>query len=174
MLPAFLLSRTCAAAPLLLHTMGPHRAGSGVLFGMYLSDMGSQTIAMQDSPAMTALALLELARPPVWIFGTVVPLMLFYSSRGEAPSAEPALGILGRRRFHFPMSVIQCPHTRPRDVAPWHALCCQDEAAGDRPVRGTVTNESEPMRVHVFNALEGFEQRVGGGCLCPQGTARIC
>ena len=41
-------------------------------------------------------------------------------------------------------------------------------------MRGTVTNESEPMRVHVFNALEGFEQRIGGGCLCPQGTARTC
>ena len=116
----------------------------------------------------------ELARPSVRILCTVVPFMLFYSPSREASSAELTLGILGGRRFHFPMSVIQCPYTRPRAVAPWHALCCQDEAAGDRPVRGTVTNESEPMRVHVFNALEGFEQRVGGGCLCPQGTARIC
>ena len=123
---------------------------------------------------MTALALLELAWPPVWIFGTVVPLMLFSAATREPSTAEFALGIFGRRCFHFPMSVIQCPHTRPRAVAPWHAQCCQDEAAGDRPVRGTVTNESEPMRVHVFTALEGFEQRIGGGCLCPQGTARTC
>ena len=95
MLPALLLPRACAAAPLLLHTMGPHRAGSGVLFGMYLSDMGSQTIAMQDSPAMTALALQELARLPVWIFGAVVPLMFFNASGSEAPSAELALRIFG-------------------------------------------------------------------------------
>ena len=104
MLPALLLARACAAAPLLLHTMGSHRAGSGVLFGMYLSDMGSQTIAMQDFPAMTALALFELARPPVWIFGAVVPLMFFNASGGVAPSAELALGIFWRRCFHFPMS----------------------------------------------------------------------
>ena len=103
-LPAFLLSRTCAAAPLLLHTMGPHRAGSGVLFGMYLSDMGSQTIAMQDFPAMTALALQELARLPVWIFGAVAPRMLFSAATREPSTAEFAFGILWRRRFHFPMS----------------------------------------------------------------------
>lgn len=103
-LPALLLARACAAAPLLLHTMGPHRAGSGVLFGMYLSDMGSQTIAMQDFPAMTALALRELARPPVWIFGAVVPLMLFSATPSEPSTAEFAFGILGRRRFHFPTS----------------------------------------------------------------------
>ena len=102
--PALLLPRAGAAAPLLLHTMGPHRAGSGVLFGMYLSDMGSQTIAMQDSPAMTALALRELARPPVWIFGAVVPLMLFNATPSEPSTAEFALGIFGRRCFHFPMS----------------------------------------------------------------------
>ena len=103
-LPALLLARACAAAPLLLHTMGPHRAGSGVLFGMYLSDMGSQTIAMQDFPAMTALALRELARLPVWIFGAVVPLMLFSATPSEPSTAEFAFGILGRRCFHFPMS----------------------------------------------------------------------
>ena len=103
-LPALLLARACAAAPLLLHTMGPHRAGSGVLFGMYLSDMGSQTIAMQDLPAMTALALFELARPPVWIFGAVVPLMFFNTSAREPSPAEFTLGILWRRRFHFPTS----------------------------------------------------------------------
>ena len=103
-LPALLLARACAAAPLLLHTMGLHRAGSGVLFGMYLSDMGSQTIAMQDFPAMTALALQELARLPVWIFGAVVPLMLFSAATREPSTAEFALGIFGRRCFHFPMS----------------------------------------------------------------------
>ena len=103
-LPALLLARACAAAPLLLHTMGPHRAGSGVLFGMYLSDMGSQTVAMQHLSTMTALALPELTRPSVRVFGAMMPLMLFHASRSEASSAELAFSILGRRRFHFPMS----------------------------------------------------------------------
>ena len=103
-LPAFLLSRTCAAAPLLLHTMGSHRAGSGVLFGMYLSDMGSQTIAMQDSPAMTALALLELARHSVEVFGTMVTHVFRDATPREPSTAEFAFGILWRRRFHFPTS----------------------------------------------------------------------
>ena len=169
MILVFLLPRTCAAVPHLFHTMGSHRAGSGVCLGVHLGHVGPKTLS-----TVTALTPLELARPSVRILCTVVPFMLFYSPSREASSAELTLGILGGRRFHFPMSVIQCPHTRPRAVAPWHALCCQDEAAGDRPVRGTVTNESEPMRVHVFNALEDFEQRIGGGCLCPQGTARTC
>ena len=103
-LPALLLARACAAAPLLLHTMGPHRAGSGVLFGMYLSDMGSQTIAMQDSPAMTALALLELARHSVGFFGTMVTHVFRDATPREPSTAEFAFGILGRRRFHFPTS----------------------------------------------------------------------
>ena len=104
MLPALLLARACAAAPLLLHTMGPHRAGSGVLFGMYLSDMGSQTIAMQLFKTVLAPDLKELTRPSVRVLGAAVPLMFFNSSGSEAPSAEPALGILGGRRFHFPMN----------------------------------------------------------------------
>ena len=104
MLPALLLARACAAAPLLLHAMGPHRAGSGVLFGMYLSDMGSQTIAMQDFPAMTALALLELARHSVGVFGTMVTHVFRDATPREPSTAEFAFGILWRRRFHFPTS----------------------------------------------------------------------
>ena len=94
-LPAFLLSRTCAAAPLLLHTMGSHRAGSGVLFGMYLSDMGSQTIAMQLFQTVLAPDLNELTRLSVRVLGAVVPLMFFNSSGSEAPSAELTLRIFG-------------------------------------------------------------------------------
>ena len=169
MILVFLLPRTCAAVPLLFHTMSSHRAGSGVCLGVHLGHVGPKTLS-----TVTALTPLVNLRGRLFGFCALVPFMLFYSPSREASSAELTLGILGGRRFHFPMSVIQCPHTRPRAVAPWHALCCQDEAAGDRPVRGTVTNESEPMRVHVFNALEGFEQRVGGGCLCPQGNARTC
>ena len=43
---------------------------------------------------------------------------------------------------------------------------CQQEAARDRSVHGTVTKGNELLRVHVFDAPDGFEQRVGGGCLC--------
>ena len=95
MLPALLLPRACAAAPLLLHTMGPHRAGSGVLFGMYLSDMGSQTIAMQLFGTVLAPDLFELTRTSVRVLGAVVPLMFFHSSGSEAPSAELTLRIFG-------------------------------------------------------------------------------
>ena len=102
-LPAFLLSRTCAAAPLLLHTMGSHRARSGVHLGVYLGDMGSQTIAMQLFKTVLAPNLFELTRPSVRILGAVVPLMLFNASGSVAPSAKLALRIFGRRRFHFPM-----------------------------------------------------------------------
>ena len=102
-LPAFLLSRTCAAAPLLLHTMGSHRARSGVRLGVYLGDMGSQTIAMQLFKTVLAPNLFELTRPSVRILGAVVPLMLFNASGSVAPSAKLALRIFGRRRFHFPM-----------------------------------------------------------------------
>ena len=103
-LPAFLLSRTCAAAPLLLHTMGSHRAGSGVRLGVYLGDMGSQTIAMQLFKTVLAPNLFELTRPSVRILGAVVPLMLFSAATREPSTAEFALGIFGRRCFHFPMS----------------------------------------------------------------------
>ena len=103
-LPALLLPRACAAAPLLLHTIGSHRTGSGVLFGMYLGDVGSQTIAMQDSPAMTALALLELARHSVGVFGTMVTHVFRDATPREPSTAEFAFGILWRRRFHFPTS----------------------------------------------------------------------
>ena len=102
-LPLSLLPRTCAHAPFLFHTMGPHRAGSGVLFGMYLSDMGSQTIAMQLFKTVLAPNLFELTRPSVRILGAVVPLMLFNASGSVAPSAKLALRIFGRRSFHFPM-----------------------------------------------------------------------
>ena len=95
MRPAFLLSRTCVAAPLLFHTMGSHRAGSGVRLGVYLGDMGSQTIAMQLFKTVLAPDLSELARPSVWIIGTVVPLMLQDASRREASSAELALCVFG-------------------------------------------------------------------------------
>ena len=53
---------------------------------------------------MTALALLELARPPVWIFGTVMTHVFRDASTREPSTAEFALGVLGRRRFHFLMS----------------------------------------------------------------------
>ena len=95
MRPAFLLSRTCVAAPLFLHTMGSHRAGSGVRLGVYLGDMGSQTIPMQLFKTVLAPDLSELARPSVWIIGTVVPLMLQDASRREASSAKLALCVFG-------------------------------------------------------------------------------
>ena len=95
LLPAFLLSRTCASTPLLLHTMGSHRAGSGVRLWVCLGDMGSQTIAMQLFKTVLAPNLFEFTRPSVLIFSAVVPLMLFSSSRSEAPSAELALRIFG-------------------------------------------------------------------------------
>ena len=104
MRPAFLLSRTCVAAPLLFHTMGSHQARSGVRLGVYLGDMGSQTIPMQLFKTVLAPDLFELTRPSVRVLGAVVPLMFFNSSGSEAPSAEPALGILRGRCFHFPMS----------------------------------------------------------------------
>ena len=104
MVPAFLLPRTCVVAPLLLHTMGSHRAGSGVRLGAYLCDMGSQTVTVQLFKTVLAPDLFELARPSVRIFGAMMLLMLFHASRSEASSAELALSILGRRRFHFPMS----------------------------------------------------------------------
>ena len=81
--------------------MGSHRAGSGVRLGVYLGDMGSQTVAMQDLPAMTALESRELARLSVRILCAVVPLVFFNSACGEASTTKLALGILGRRRFHF-------------------------------------------------------------------------
>ena len=95
MLPAFLLPHTCAAAPLLLHTMGFHRAGSGVRLGVYLGDVGSQTIAMQLFKTVLAPNLFELTRPSVRVLGAVVPLMFFHSSGSEAPSAELTLRIFG-------------------------------------------------------------------------------
>ena len=81
-LPAFLLPHTCAAAPLLLHTMGSHRAGSGVRLRVYLGDMGSQNIAMQLFKTVLAPDLKELTRPSVRVLGAVVPLMLFLTSGG--------------------------------------------------------------------------------------------
>ena len=42
MILLFLLPRTCAAVPLLFHTMGLYRTGSGVRLWVYLSDMGIQ------------------------------------------------------------------------------------------------------------------------------------
>ena len=104
MRPAFLLSRTCVAAPLLFHTMGSHRAGSGVRLGVYLGDMGSQTIAMQLFKTVLAPNLFELTRPSVRIFGAVMTHVFRDASGGVAPSAELALGIFRRRCFHFPMS----------------------------------------------------------------------
>lgn len=101
---AYLLSRSRAAAPLLFHAMGSHRAGSGICLRVHLCDMCSQTVAMQHLSTMTALALPELTRPSVRVFGAMMPLMLFHASRSEASSAELALSILGRRCFHFPMS----------------------------------------------------------------------
>ena len=95
MLPALLLARACAAAPLLLHTMGFHRAGSGVRLGVYLGDVGSQTIAMQLFKTVLAPDLQELTRPSVRVLGAVVPLMFFCSPCREAPSAELALRIFG-------------------------------------------------------------------------------
>ena len=93
--PAFLLSRTCVAAPLFLHTMGSHRARSGVRLGVYLGDMGSQTIAMQLFKTVLAPDLFELTRPSVRVLGAVVPLMLFNASSGVAPTAEFTLRIFG-------------------------------------------------------------------------------
>ena len=92
---AFLLPHACAAAPLLLHTMGFHRAGSGVRLGVYLGDVGSQTIAMQLFKTVLAPDLKELTRPSVRVLGAVVPLMFFNSSGSEAPSAELTLRIFG-------------------------------------------------------------------------------
>ena len=100
-LPAFLLSRTCAAAPLLLHTMGSHRARSGVRLGVYLGDVGSQTIAMQLFKTVLAPDLKELTRPSVRVLGAVVPLMFFNASGGVAPSAELALVSFGDGAFIF-------------------------------------------------------------------------
>ena len=92
---AFLLPRACAAAPLFVHTMGFHRAGPGVGLGVYLGDVGSQTIAMQLFKTVLALGLQELTRPSVRVLGAVVPLMFFHSSGSEAPSAELTLRIFG-------------------------------------------------------------------------------
>ena len=103
MLPALLLPHTCAAASPSYDTMGSHRAGSGVRLGVYLGDMGSQTIAMQLFETVLAPNLFELTRPSVRILGAVVPLMLFNASGSVAPSAKLALRIFGRRSFHFPM-----------------------------------------------------------------------
>ena len=101
-LMAYLRPRSRAAALFLLHAMRFHRAGSGVCLRVYLCDMGSQTVTMQDLSAMAALALPELTRPSVGVFRAVMPLMLFHAAPGEAASAEVALSILGGRRFHFP------------------------------------------------------------------------
>ena len=95
MRPAFLFSRTCAAAPLLLHAMGSHRAGSGVRLGVHLGDMGSQTIAMQLFETVLAPDLFELARPSVWIFGTVMTHVFRDASTRVAPTAEFTLRIFG-------------------------------------------------------------------------------
>ena len=95
MLPALLLPRACAAAPLLLHTMGSHRAGSGVRLGVYLGDMGSQTIAMQLFKTVLAPNLFELTRPSVRIFRAVMTHVFRDASGGEAPSAKLALRIFG-------------------------------------------------------------------------------
>ena len=87
MRPAFLLPRACAAAC--------NRAGSGVRLGVYLGDVGSQTIAMQLFKTVLAPDLQELTRPSVRVLGAVVPLMFFCSPCREAPSAELALRIFG-------------------------------------------------------------------------------
>ena len=75
MILVFLLPRTCAAVPRLFHTMGSHRAGSGVCLGVHLGHVGPKTLS-----TVTALTPLELARPSVRILCTVVPVM--------APRAE--------------------------------------------------------------------------------------
>ena len=90
---AYLLSRSRAAAPLLFHAMGSHRAGSGVRLGVYLGDMGSQTIPMQLFKTVLAPDLFELTRPSVRVLGAVVPLAFFNASGSEAPSAKLALRI---------------------------------------------------------------------------------
>ena len=66
--------------------------------------MRSQTISVQLFHTVRAPDLVEHARHSVRIFSAVVPLMLFNTSPREASSAELALGIVGGRRFHFPMS----------------------------------------------------------------------
>ena len=95
MLPAVLFPHNCTVAPLLLHTMGSHRAGSGVRLGVYLGDMGSQTIAMQLFKTVLAPNLFELTRPSVRIFRAVMTHVFRDASGGEAPSAKLALRIFG-------------------------------------------------------------------------------
>ena len=56
MILVFLLPRTCAAVPRLFHTMGSHRAGSGVCLGVHLGHVGPKTLS-----TVTALTPLELA-----------------------------------------------------------------------------------------------------------------
>ena len=109
---AYFLLHTRIAAPFLLHAAFSHRTGSGVCLRVYLCDMSSQTVTMQDLPAMAALALPELTRPSVRVFGAMVPLMLFHASSREVPTAELTLSILGGRRFHFPMSSDSAPAHR--------------------------------------------------------------
>ena len=65
MILVFLLPRTCAAVPHLFHTMGSHRAGSGVCLGVHLGHVGPKTLS-----TVTALTPLELARPSVRILCT--------------------------------------------------------------------------------------------------------
>ena len=98
---SFLLLRTLAA-----------RAGPGVNLTVYFCDMGSQTVTMQDLPAMAALALPELTRPSILVFGAMVPLMFSNSSNRQVSTAELTLSILGGLRFHFPMSSDSAPAHR--------------------------------------------------------------
>jgi hypothetical protein len=58
---------------------------------------------------MTALALLEHARFPVYVLWAVVPLMLDNAARREASPAKFAFGVLRGRRRHFQLADIRLP-----------------------------------------------------------------